>query len=471
MYNQTEKEKINELQKIIKINNFENYFLKKYKFIEKKDTENNGNNLFALREKNFKDSNNEIYSNFKNSFNSFKKITNFEIKEEGFLIDFLNIKDNHLYNLYNYFIQIQNDFLNDFDNKISDSIIIQEAKENNIINLNIKNDEFISFEQILLIYSNRFLTNNENKIIYNINEIENILNFILFNEKKLFSEKQLTTKKISDEIIKKENEIISIVQKFKNKYKKTNNENLKKKLNEINFPKNFDFNLIITTLQKLMLNLLYENDLSENDEIFGKNSNKKEKIFDENNENLDNNIINNLEEIIKELKISELIEVYEFFEILNFNVEKLKPLFKNYNNNINIENYFDNKIDLITKIRIILIKLFNRFIIFNPNEEKFNDFNLFDYIFNAKELWLNEIEEKIIKELQEKFNNIKINDIFNFYESLNNFEKNKNNDANNKINDVNNKNNDDNKNNNDNNNKDDNNNNEGEEGEEEEDNR
>ena len=406
-----------------------------------------------------------MFDNYKRAFDNLSKlipnrdflchINNTKMKTNILLSDELSYclndigeeKGMFLASLYHELIKIQNGFLESIENYANESelrylcqnmnkrIFIQEAIPNEIINFNIFSNIFISFNELISIFSYKKCFNVQlNKIIYtNYSEVEfdydkiniEIGKILLPNKKKFKTSAQQKEEQIyviyRFETFTGEN--TAIIQQFIEKYpqeKLSNNEKnyIEKKLNTL------DLKIIMFSIEMIIFYML-------NDDKYNSNSSVKD-VF----KSLPSYIIiiEDVRELFSEenLLFKHLIEIYDFIEEKNYyfiidNIEQLYKLKSNIDEN-DIKIYFNEDNNHVIKIKILggaIRKFISRYLTGTSKQKEINDsVCIFDYIHYKEEIWppeifnLDKFEEEI-NVIKEKFP-VLVNQSIDFYEKLNN---------------------------------------------------
>ena len=401
----------------------------------------------------------ELFNNFTKGWNNiYKKLSNYDchgklpeknISEMDCLAFCLNdnLEDNYgkyIATAYKDFITYQNNFLkplieNNGNNEylypyslvIKKEIIVQRATQKELVSLDISNDIYNSFEDLIYAFSYRNCFK-ENGDVYYLNYKENIFDFqnieielsrLLLPEKRLFSNEQ--NQDFIAYAFEGFNQNECIILDFKEKINEVKLLSNEEKTIFSNIVEGLDYKLILFNLQTLFL-------------FFTKKRNiiGKEKLIEEIN-NLPKKIIKLDDEFIKifnnpqlNINLNQLIDCYEYIEFLNYD-KILANISKNINkklddiqiNKLNKhfeskQNYLISKKDLGNAVR----KFISRFLV----GERFKniDWNIFIFIKEKKELWNEKIkseekEEQFNKEI-EKLDSIHIliRQSIDFYEKL-----------------------------------------------------
>eukprot|EP00833_Pecoramyces_ruminatium_P010934 jgi/Orpsp1_1/1184966/evm.model.c7180000091747.1 len=397
-----------------------------------------------------------LFNNFKKGWkNIYKRLSNYDchgrfppknITENDCLAYCLNdnLEDGYgkyIATAYKDFITYQNEFLKPlvktnlkydylypYSNHIEKAIIVQKASKNEIVSLDIQNDIFESFKDLIFTFSYRnyikengtinFLNYKENK--YDFYSIEVELSKILLPEKRLFLNEQH-----QDFIIyafEGFNQNENVILDFKEKIKTINYLSNEEKANISNMIERIDFKLILFNLQSLFLYFINKRNIT-GEEILNEEINQlPSKII-----KLDDDFIN----IFKNLKfkLNQLIDCYEYIEFLNYD-----KIIKNVSSNATVKlegkqieelkKYFNKNDLLISKRELgnVVRKFISRFLI--SDRFKNYDWNIFVLLKYKTELWNDNIvkeenEEKFDEEIEQLENlDIKISQSINFYEEL-----------------------------------------------------
>ena len=462
-YLNIDKKEIEYLQTFSQINNFVNYTIEHYSNAisrdEAKKRKINGEldknipiNLFNEFLKAF--NNHELYK-IANQYDC--HILKFDLRKfsrEDYLSNFLidnGVLDYgmQLAALYQKYIQYQNSFLdnviynipkgNNFfkgaeklgylREKIKEEINPQKANKYNVISFDITTENYNSFLEMVLFYSFKDSFNDKfefdflkkDKIKFNLDDIEEQLEYLILPGKKKFSSKL-------DFVIYQfegfRNQNSSILSTFIEKYpQKTLNEEEKKILYDFNCDQ-YSIEIKMKILFSIQLMITFYNDFPNSDEntIVSDTINDFPSYFKipEETRNLFNN----------PFTISQIISVYEYFELLCFSEiknnidpsykmelseEKKKRIEEYFNIN---ENSFINRLVLSSTVR----KFISRSLVgIREDLEIKYDIELFSVLIYKEDCWNKEIFnnyqfEKTIEKLKEL--DIKVGEVLNLYDVL-----------------------------------------------------
>ena len=343
-----------------------------------------------------------------------------------------------------------NEYLYPYSNKIKKKIIVQNASKKEIVSLNIKNDIFQSFDDLINTFSFRncfkengdihYLNYREYKFDFYSIEVE--LSKILLPEKRLFCDEQ--NQNFISYTFEGFNQNECIILDFKEKIKECKLLSNEEKVNLSNLIERIDYNLILFNLQSLFLYFVNKKNISGEEILIDEINQLPKKII-----KLDEQFIQIFENPQLKIQLNQLIDCYDYIEFLNYD-KILTNVSKNVNTNLENEQieklnqHFDTEKKLLIKkgdLGIAVRKFISRFLI----GERFKNFdwNIFVLLKYKNELW----NDKIIAEENEKqFNeeieqleniNIKFKQAIDFYEKLGgeraeNKQNNKNNDKENK---------------------------------------
>ena len=382
-----------------------------------------------------------------NNFKSNNIIIN-EINNDTKIIDIINIKDNSLNKMFEYIIKIYNEFLTNTkiykDNKnIIESIIIQEASKNDLINLsdikeqnnyneNGQNDItiFERFNQLIYLYSkrNRYYKNDLNvynggKINYDLTQIEYILEKEYLYGKKTFKLEQRNFI-FANEIFSGDRKCLieNLNEKYPQEEIKDNllNVEINKFFNDETKNKN-DFESIYISLQYLIIFLAGYNDNNFVNEVKLNIKNYQKynlnyicKILIKKNYHVNEFLSEFLKNYSDGFGINNLLYLYEKAEIKYFDYisEEISK-----NNNIiqenikNIEDYFKEKNDQLFIKEITLLDIVKKYIMrycLGDNQNKNEIIKNIDMkkILEEKSVWIfidiNDEKEEMVKNEKNK---------------------------------------------------------------------
>ena len=401
----------------------------------------------------------KLFNNFKKGWeNIYQKLSNYDchgklpeknITENDCLAYCLNdnLEDNYgkyIATAYKDFITYQNGFLKSliennsnneylytYSNQIKKEIIVQRANKKEIVTLNINNDIFESFEDLIYTFSYRncfkengninYLNYKENKFDFFSIEVE--LSKILLPEKRLFSNEQN-----QDFIIyafEGFNQNECIILDFKEKIKEIQLLSNEEKANLKNLIERIDYKLILFNLQSLFLYFVNKRNINGEEILINEIKQLPKKII-----KLDEDFIHIFKNPQFKIKLNQLIDCYEYVEFLNYD-----KILKNVSKNINVElekkqieelnKHFDTKKNLLISKKELgnaVRKFISRFLI--GDRFKNIDWNIFLLLKPKSELWSDQIvseknEEQFNKEIDKLDEiNIKIKQSISFYEKL-----------------------------------------------------
>ena len=449
-------ENIKNLKNIVLMNPFENSILEKYSFnISRKEANYQKKIHQVIDQFDLQNS----FENFKKGFDNiskfvvcYKKIkfdnTNYQFNKYSYLSSVLNDdkdKENgmHIAGAYYYFYENQNLFIDSiikYINKekpflyflkcqIEKTILIQEATQREIVDLdNFNSAEFKSFQDILNEYSfrnifknNKINYNNYKEIIYDLDLIEEELGKHILLGKRKFSEEQ---KFINYEFEIYQGKNSSFLIDFIKKYpQKILSDGEKEGL--YNYLKNKRIQNSKNLLFSLQILIIYLN---------GKDYESNKKISDillPNYINLHDECQNLLKD--KPCSLCNLIGVYNYIEELNYNniLDNIDDIFKQEiekDKRDVILNYFDNNINthnLIQKkvLNTVSRKYISRYIIYKNEEYELNkNTKLLDILRSKNDLWDSSIIndknfDNEMNELNRKFD-LEIIHIIDFFNLL-----------------------------------------------------
>ena len=464
-YLNTNKNNIKYLQTFIQINNFVNYTIERYSnAISRVDAKK-----IKIKDELGKNIPKNIFNDFLKAFNDYElykiatkyechelkgKITIRKFSKEDYLSNFLidnGVQDYgmQLAALYQKYISFQNNFLNDviynipvndkdlikrekleyLKEKIKEEINPQKANKYNVLSFDISTENFNSFNEMVLFYSYKdsfnekfeFDFSKKDKIKFNLEDIEEQLEYILLPGKKKFNNK-------IDYVIYQfegfRNQNSSILSTFINMYpQKELNEEEKKILYEFR-NEQYSTEVLIKILFSMQLMITFYNEQStwDNNTAISDTINGFPTYF-------------KIPEETKSLfrnpfTISQIISVYEYFELLCFEEFK-KNVDPSYNQKISEEKkecigkYFDkNKNTLINKLIICttIRKFISRSLVgIREDLEIGENIELFSILLFKEDCWNKEIYnnnnfEQAIEQL--KTLDIRVGEILDLYDIL-----------------------------------------------------
>ena len=438
------------------INPFVKYTLKKYsnkisreqakKIIIKNELDKDNEMKYLFN--NFKKGWTKIYKHLSN-YDNHGKLPEKNITEDDSLAYCLNdnLEDNYgkyIATAYKDFITYQNSFLmpliennaiNEylypFSITIKKEIIAQRATKKELVSLEIDNDIYKSFKDLVYTFSYRncfkengdiyYLNYRENK--YDFQSIEIELSKLLLSEKRLFSNEQ------NQDFITYAFEVLNqnecIILDFKEKIKETKVLDDEEKLLFSKIIHRIDNELILFNIQSLFLYFTQKRNINGNEILIEEIKNLPKNII-----KLDDGFIKIFKNPQFKIKLNQLIDCYEYVESLNY-----KRILNNVSKNINLnledsqieklnkhfnskDNYLITKEDLGNAVR----KFISRFLV--GDRFKNIEWNIFLFLKEKSELWNEKIKSK---ENEVQFNkeiekldsiNIKIMQSIDFYEKL-----------------------------------------------------
>ena len=322
--------------------------------------------------------------------------------------------------------------MNQYSFVIKKEIIAQRATKKELVSLNISNDIYNSFEELIysFYYSNCFkeygdvyyLSYKENHFDFQNIEIE--LSKLLLPEKRLFSNEQN-----QDFILYafegfNQNECIILY--FKEKINEVKLLSKEEKTIFSNIIEGIDYRLILFNFQSLFLFFITKrNIIIGNEKLIEEINNLPTKII-----KLDDEFINIFKNPQLKINLNQLIDCYEYIEFLNYDkiLDNVSKNFKIKLHEIQINklnDHFDSKKNhLISKKDLgnAVRKFISRFLV-GERFEKIES-SIFAYIREKKELWDEEIKsdenkEQFKKEIDNLDSiNILIMQSVDFYEQL-----------------------------------------------------
>ncbi|OUM67355.1 hypothetical protein PIROE2DRAFT_58828 [Piromyces sp. E2] len=451
-------ENIQFLENFHLINPFVNYMLDKY---NNKISRKEAKGIKLSQEIKRDDEMKKLFKNFKKAWKKiYKNLSNYDchgqlppknLSKNDCLAYFLNDKfeddyGKYIATAYKDFITYQNEFLNPlikdnsnneylypYSNQIKKAIMIQRASDKEIVSLNIENDMFESFEDIIYTYSYRnYLIDNKiinyinyKEVKFDLNAIEIELAKILLPEKRLFLNED--HQDFITYAFEGFNQNECIILDFKEKIQRIKFLTNEEKANISNLIKKnkIDYNLILFNLQSLLLYM-----------VNARNINGKEKLIDEINKlpkkviKLDNEFIKFFENLQFDLTLNQLVDCYEYIEFVNYDkilknvAERAKIIGLEKEQQEKLNKHFENKYLLINKKELgqAVRKFISRYLV----SDRFKNFssNIFGILRYKSELWsdpiVSEENEKKFKEEIDQLKNldIKIEQSVDFYEKL-----------------------------------------------------
>jgi len=386
--------------------------LKKDKYMEK---------LF----KDFKKGWNEVYELLSN-FDCHGKLNEFKIDENCCLSYILNdfIEDGYgkyIATYYHDVISIQNDILRSMTSNIhdkeylqkyydqfNDPITVQDATSSEIISFNnIKNKIYKSFDNLIFIHSKRDYVKEPNgeinyinykRIKYNFNNIEIGLSNLLLPGKRLFKSKDEQTFFIFK--FESFTHNFNIIYDFKQKFKSEQGLSHKCKESIKNTMQKFNYSNILSYLQQLFVYFSNKKNTNDNSYLLKEIKQLPNNAIELNDDFTNFHNVNKLN-----LKMNQLISLYNYIESLNFNKLKKQVSLKAYNKlsneQIQILNQHFNKKNLLIKRKDYyqaIQKVISRYLI----SEQFKNYkwNIFTLL-SKPELWNDELTNT--PEKQNKF--------------------------------------------------------------------
>ena len=440
---------------IVDLNSLEKELLSKYSF---NITREDARKLIIKDEIVSKNDNtSELYLKFKEAYNKYNTYnrrmgchdlkTNHILKDSDNLSYILN--DNgvqkegmHLAAIYQYFIDFQNQILDNilqnkllyknlgyFSESINNEIYIQDANKNEIVTFKIRSALFKSYQEIISIYSNRNIFDqnginyfNYKNIEYNFDKIEIEVGKIVLSNKRKFKEDQKYITYIFEEYRNK-SDVFSL---FLQIYPQTQLiEETKEKIINFILEDIKDYRDLLSSMNKLIFYL------------HNKSFKINESIYDNIIPKLPNHIqlstsCINLFKNLSNIKINQLIEVYEYIELQCFEEFK-NNLNKRYKEQINKDDCnkyieFLKNIEKKSKLTKLILgkalrKFICRYICGKRDDEAFHkDTTIFEILKERNDIWDKEFldsknYEEIMEELQD---NIKLtqNYVLDFYDIL-----------------------------------------------------
>jgi hypothetical protein len=448
-------ENIKFLENFHLINPFVTYMLEKYNNkISRKDAKekkikdelNNDNKMKRLFDR-FKVGWKNIYKRLSN-YDCHGQLTPKKITEKECLAYVLNdnLEDNYgkyIATAYKDFITYQNEFLKPliknnnnyeylypYSSQINKEIIVQRANKNEIVSLDIQNDLFNSFKDLIYTYSYRnfvnengninFLNYKDNKFDFYSIEVE--LSKILLPEKRLFFNEQ--RQDFITYAFEGFNQNENVILDFQEKLKKMGHLSNEEKANISNMTERIDYKLILFNLQSLFLYFNNKRNITGEEELDDEIEQLPAKII-----KLDDDFIHSFRNLQCHLKLNQLIDCYEYVEFLNYD-KIIKNISENAKVKLNeeqlkgLKKHFSKDDLLISKKELgqAVRKFVSRYL----TSDRFKNFewNIFALLKLKKELWsenvaADENEVQFDEEIEElEVLNINIGQSLHFYEKL-----------------------------------------------------
>ena len=417
---------------------------KKIKIKNELDKDNKMKSLFEAFKKGWEN----IYKDLSN-YDCNGKLPEKNITENDSLAYCLNdILENdygkYIANAYKDFITVQNNFLKPliennaineylypYSMTINKEIIVQRATEKELVSLDISNNIYDSFEDLVYAFSYRncFKENgdvyylNYKQVKYDFQSIEIELSKILLSEKRLFCNEQ--NQEFITYAFECFNQNHCIILDFKDKINEIKVLTSEEKATFSKIIEKIDYKIILFNMQSLFLYFNEKININGNEILI-----EEIKNIPENLNILDPEFINIFETFQFKIKLNKLIDCYEFVEFLNYD-KILTNVSKNINSKLedeqidNLNRHFESKDNfLITKkdLGIAVRKFISRFLV----GENFKNIesNILDWIKEKNELWNEKIlskeyEEQFDKEMKQLYSiDIKIKQSIDFYEKL-----------------------------------------------------
>ena len=417
---------------------------KKIKIKNELDKDNKMKSLFEAFKKGWEN----IYKDLSN-YDCNGKLPEKNITENDSLAYCLNdILENdygkYIANAYKDFITVQNNFLKPliennaineylypYSMTINKEIIVQRATEKELVSLDISNNIYDSFEDLVYAFSYRncFKENgdvyylNYKQVKYDFQSIEIELSKILLSEKRLFCNEQ--NQEFITYAFECFNQNHCIILDFKDKINEIKVLTSEEKATFSKIIEKIDYKIILFNMQSLFLYFNEKININGNEILI-----EEIKNIPDNLNILDPEFINIFETFQFKIKLNKFIDCYEFVEFLNYD-KILTNVSKNINSKLedeqidNLNRHFESKDNfLITKkdLGIAVRKFISRFLV----GENFKNIesNILDWIKEKNELWNEKIlskeyEEQFDKEMKQLYSiDIKIKQSIDFYEKL-----------------------------------------------------
>jgi len=324
----------------------------------------------------------------------------------------------------------KNEYLYPYSNQLEKKIVAQRASKNEIVTLDIKNDMFDSFEDILnaFYYRNYIQANgkinyiNYKENIFDLYSIEVELSKILLPEKRQFLNEQ--NQDFMTYAFEEFNQNESLILDFKEKIETTYTLSKDEKSRLQKLIKKIDGKKFLFNMQSLFLYFTNRKNITGNEFLIDELNNLPKNII-----KLDEVFINTIHSCQFNIKLNKLIDCYEIVEYIYFNkiLKNVTPkaLVNLEDKQIEkLEKHFKKENLLITKkdLKIAVRKFISRFLV-SDRLKNFN-WNIFLLLRYKNELWNDHIisEEcsSVFNEEIEQMENIciRIEQSVDFYRSL-----------------------------------------------------
>jgi len=287
------------------------------------------------------------------------------------------------------------EYLHPYTYQIRKKIIVQNANPNEVVSLEVQNELFDSIDELIYAFSYRDFTIDNEKMNY-INYRNNKFDFksieielakILLTDKRLFcDEREQLFISYNYEGFTKNYDIIS---NFKSKIK---NEELLEKEDRTNIEKSIDqvnYEIILVNLQSLFLYFTNKRNINGNELLLDEIEKLPENII-----KLDNDFKKLINMNQLNIRLSQLIDLYDYIEYLNYN-KIVKNVSKEAYNELDqnqiesLNKHFNKENILISKkdLGLAVQKLISRYLI--SDQFTHFDWNIFDLLDKDRkpELW------------------------------------------------------------------------------------
>ena len=342
--------------------------------------------------------------------------------------DFITYQNNFLKNIIDN--NAQKEYLIPFKNQIQKEVKAQRASPNEIVSLDINDNFYDSFEDLIYSFSYRncFMENgninyiNYKEIKFDFNSIEIELAKILLTGKRFLENEQ--NQDFITYAFEGFNQNECIILDFQKKMKEIKYLTNQEKSILSNIMEKVDYKLILFNLQSLFLYFTKKRNIDGNENLLDEINLLPKTII-----KIDEDIINSFKSNQFDIKLNKLIDCYEYIEFYNYD-KILVNVSKDINNSLTEEQvsklnkHFSMNNVLITKNDLgnAVRKIISRFLV----SQKFKNinWNIFLLLREKKELWnekinLEENEMQFNKEIDELDSiNIEIKQSIDFYEKL-----------------------------------------------------
>ena len=335
--------------------------------------------------------------------------------------DFITYQNNFLKNIIDN--NAQKEYLIPFKNQIQKEVKAQRASPNEIVSLDINDNFYDSFEDLIYSFSYRncFMENgninyiNYKEIKFDFNSIEIELAKILLTGKRFLENEQ--NQDFITYAFEGFNQNECIILDFQKKMKEIKYLTNQEKSILSNIMEKVDYKLILFNLQSLFLYFTKKRNIDGNENLLDEINLLPKTII-----KIDEDIINSFKSNQFDIKLNKLIDCYEYIEFYNYD-KILVNVSKDINNSLTEEQVSKlNKHFSMNNLGNAVRKFISRFLV----SQKFKNinWNIFLLLREKKELWnekinLEENEMQFNKEIDELDSiNIEIKQSIDFYEKL-----------------------------------------------------